>query len=130
MTTRAPGLTEAMRRALSNLDGNRAVMERLCELGLIREVFPGDYRITPRGQAALAAPRVTVAELAMLERLESWSGIVHGRDITTAANLHMRGLACAFKSGGFIKVRKTDAGTTALNNIRAASGPPEWKEAK
>ena len=112
------GLTEAMRRALSNLDGNRAVMERLCELGLIAWNNEGagqdGWHYTPRGQAALAAPRMTAAEL------ETLSDTMHASP-RALERLRKRG----WWDDGI-----TPAGTTALNNIRAASGSPDWKEAK
>jgi hypothetical protein len=71
MTTRAPGLTAAMRRFLESLQNgsNYIPTERTYreayEMGF---TSPGGGQLTPRGQAALAAPRMTAAELAMLER--------------------------------------------------------------
>lgn len=77
--------------------------------------------LTPRGQAALAAPvSITPMQLQVLEWLEADYEI-----LTTHINSFT---ACCRK--GWVNEDGSDlsdAGTTALNNIRAASGSPEWK---
>jgi len=127
-----PGLTEAMRRKLLLVAQGQNILQRdwnaLCEQGFAA-MQCGFRMLTPRGFAALAAPRVTAAELAMLERLESWEGTIHGRDVTIAKSLRKKGLAlCGFGSSGYRRAKITPAGTTALNNIRAASGSLDYKE--
>jgi len=112
-----PGLTEAMRRALVSGSHSPAMQEKLRALGLVAPQR-GFLQITPRGQAALAAPRVTAAELAMLERIER-GGTPDRID---------RVVYALMDKGWMVAGKLSDTGTTALNNVRAASGSPEWKE--
>lgn len=124
------GLTKAQDRALRYLDGNRRMMEHLFDAGLIAWNNTGGgqdgWYHTPRGHAALAAPRMTHGQFQWLCFLEA----VHcarprGSDRATDKNM---------RSAGFVEVRDdgfsvlTPAGRTALNNVRAAMGSPDWKE--
>jgi hypothetical protein len=118
-----PGLTEAMRRALERGEYSRAALQAAIDAGFINE-DPSAEWLTPRGQAALAAPRVTAAELAVLTYLEEGIG---------TSPRYSAWLSC--ERNGWIDFNNgyecwdfTPAGTTALNNIRAASGSPDWRE--
>jgi hypothetical protein len=110
-----------MRRGLRDpKDANGATLQRLFDLGLIDEPNRHASR-TPRGQAALAAPRVTALELESLCAVER-SGIRWGgKD----GRLDVDGWITRDYVGAPRKL--TDAGNTDLNNNRAASGSPEWK---
>jgi len=118
-----PGLTEAMEYWLRMVARGRAsnvsqkVINKLIEAGLIDR----DENITPRGQAALAAPRVTAAEYeGLCEAEKGWT--------PTPARMRNRLHSLGWVVGlGIYASHLTPAGTTALNNIRAASGSPEWK---
>lgn len=125
------GLTKAMRRALERLwyDAANAtphMRKTLCDLGLIR-IWPGDVldTITPRGHAALAAPRMTQAEYSAL----SW--IENNGPTKLEYVLNWRLEERGFLSVSLFDCRPTffitPAGRTALNNARAAM-PGEWKE--
>jgi hypothetical protein len=98
------------------------VQDRAYNYGFVRIMEPGIYELTPRGQAALAAPRMTAAELAMLERLDAplLSESIGGRDWKVIDGLVERG----WVAGMYL----TPAGLTALNNMRAAMGSAEYKE--
>lgn len=118
------GLTKAQERALLQIrDGRHEAVSykmraELSKLGLV--YFTGLEPITSaRGHAALAAPRMTKAELCSLEGVEI-NGICFAR---------------AGEDRGWIERdndhspwRLTSAGRTALNNVRAAMGSPDWKE--
>lgn len=133
--TKPPGLTEAMRRVLEDMRRgvtapgmSRAMHQRLSAAALIA---PASLQIhmetgakdvlTPRGQAALAAPRVTALELESLCAVER-SGIRQGlgdRRLDRESWITRDYVGAPWKL--------TPAGTAALNNVRAASGSPEWK---
>lgn len=132
MRTTKPGLTAAMRRGLEfPSDATRSTRIHLCSLGLIREVFPGDFRRTPRGHSALAAPRMTAAELNLLERVAAIREMyVYGGDVTTARKLwRIRSDGSYFVSFDCVTRQTfiTHAGRKALNDIRAAMGDERWK---
>ena len=123
MTTRAPGLTAAMRKMLEELAspelyiGRGADLKRLVDAGFARKAIDHMHFITPRGQAALAAPRMTAAELSLLERIE--------KDPNATLDLGYSALHCK----GWVEFGAlTPAGLTALNNMRAAMGSAEWRE--
>jgi hypothetical protein len=84
------------------------------------------FPTTPRGQAALAAPRMTAAELQMME----WADA--GKRIPTALML-IRAYESLWSKGWLepdeaAGGKLTPAGLTALNNMRAAMGSAEYKE--
>lgn len=127
------GLTKAMRRALE-------AAKCVCPLGrmydaLIRRglitsnrtaEFGFTHEITPRGHAALAAPRMTQAELETLENCEADLYVTlrmpSGHEWLTLGRLRDAGFVSPL---GF---SLTPAGRTALNNVRAAMGSPEYKD--
>lgn len=121
-----PGLTEAMERDLRLVaQGNsESVREhgigRLFDAGLV----DFDENITPRGQAALAAPRVTAAELEYMD--VTMNEGTPSPNTAMAKRIIAKGWA-QYTPG--LWVQFTSAGRTA-NNVRAASGSAEWKEAK
>jgi hypothetical protein len=126
MTTRAPGLTAAMERGLIDRStANCTTLQRLYDRGLISDLSRMS-EVTPRGQAALAAPRMTAAELRIMEWAGAEKRIPTGLMLTRA----YRSLWNRFwlepdeATGG----KLTPAGLTALNNMRAAMGGAEYKE--
>ncbi len=122
------GLTKAMREALEKWPCRSAAMRwRLHDAGLV-DLFGTRWGITPRGHAALAAPRMTQAEYDMLENAEQ----SNCRGPFKAAHSAVRWrlvdrlwLRCV---GGAYSDTLTPAGRTALNNVRAAMGSPDCKE--
>ena len=110
------GLTKAMREALERVHQNAAditpaMRVKLCERGLV--YFAGLCTLlTSRAHAAPAAPRMTQAEL------EALSDTMHASP-RALERLRRRG----WWDGGI-----TPAGRTALNNVRAAMGSPDYKE--
>lgn len=141
-----PGLTPAMRRALENardhgdtafdLRGRSAYGGHVKVLMALRnrDLLDPKGDPSPRGHAAIAAPRVTAAELAMLEFLAAVKvAYVRGGDVVMARKLsRIRRDGTYFVSFDCATRRAflTPAGTTALNNVRAASGSADWREAK
>lgn len=117
-----------MRRALSNLDDvSEPRVLKLCEQGFAeRRDNPWIgyfYRLTPRGQAALEAPRVTAAEYICLLTAEKLEG-TRSVSVRWISPADQRVQELGWVTFG----RLTKAGTTALNNVRAASGSADWKE--
>jgi hypothetical protein len=141
MSTRYVGLTPAMRRCLDDLRAghvsSNAMYLKAVDAGFVREELsertPLSKRITPRGHAALAAPRMTQAELDML----------CGIDVNPCFSCygHEWAMAHKFSRAGWIEqwtigdipggealIYLTPAGRIALNNVRAAIGSPDYKE--
>lgn len=120
------GLTKARREALERVHQNAAditpaMRVKLCERGLV--YFAGLCTLlTSRGHAARAAPRMTQAELAYLIEIDR-TGERRGAN---GALIDKKGYAERDYVGG--PWRLTPAGRTALNNVRAAMGSPDWKE--
>lgn len=126
------GLTKAQDRALRDFyHASPNMLTTLHDLGLINSPTPHtDY--TPRGHAALAAPRMTQAELALLELMERSSHafgwiVIGSTKRRTAQRLRKSGLA-EFDCADCWNGRLNAAGRTALNNVRAAMGSPDWKD--
>lgn len=93
------------------------------------KLIDDEGRPNTRGHAALAAPRVTAAELAMLERCETLGRgnlivLPNGPEFETLRRLKDRD----WITSAFVDCFLTPAGRTALNNVRAAMGSPDWKE--
>lgn len=114
------GLTKAQREWIETL---RA---RAIERGWVA-VDPNDKGrrfITPRGHAALAAPSMTQAELDTLLLAEEFD---HARDVIV---WDAGAVARRCQRKGWVANREglTPAGRTALNNVRAATGSPDYKE--
>lgn len=130
------GLTKAMREALERVHQNAAditpaMRVKLCERGLV--YFAGLCTLlTSRGHAARAAPRMTQNEYEVLAILDAFDGrakILHGPDATSARSLYRRGFCTyGFGSSGKRAAAITPTGRTALNNVRAAMGSPDWFE--
>jgi hypothetical protein len=127
-----------MRRKLLLVAQGQNILQRdwdaVCEQGFAA-MQCGFRMLTPRGFAALAAPRVTAAEFWLLKTLEHRGQFILNTTSPqqmaarwrTFDRLCERGWVEANLTPGNIGVDLTPAGTTALNNIRAASGSPEWK---
>lgn len=132
------GLTKAMLVALERVRKHAAdlwlqpsMAAKLHDRGLV--YFVGHMvEITPRGHAALAAPRMTQAELNMLcyaEKMPDYH-FAAGAIFATAERLVERGWL-RIESLHYCRSwrpRLTHAGRTALNNVRAAMGSPDWEE--
>jgi len=127
------GLTKAMRGALECVrdfgclpDKADRCGKRLIDAHLATPINPGEWIILPRGHAALAAPRMTQAELETLENCEDDLYVTirmpSGHEWRTLGHLRDAGFVSPL---GF---SITPAGRTALNNVRAAMGSPDWKE--
>lgn len=114
-----PGLTPAMRRALTNLRGGLPVglrtSGRALESGFIHREGTS-YRLTPRGHAALAAEPMTDEQYTALALIEG-----HGDAVVTHLAVYKALWLCGWVSKHFI----TPAGRAQLHNIRAAM-PGEW----
>lgn len=133
------GLTKAMRNALEH--AQRGYYDLIKRPTWIRineeELVDRNGRLTTRGHAALAAPRMTKAELKLLELMERPSHEPAGHALgwiaigstqrRTAQRLRRSGLA-TFDCMDCWNGRLNTAGRTALNNVRAAMGSPDWKE--
>lgn len=121
------GLTKAMREALENPGREGTAYKRAVAAGFLvtGKVFYEGFgwgeglKLTPRGHAALAAPRMTKAELCSLEGVEI-NGICFAK-----AGLNKGWIE---RDSDYSPWRLTPAGRTALNNVRAAMGSPDWKE--
>jgi len=128
-----PGLTEAMRRTIEcPRHAANGIRSKAIAAGFITMERDDDdpsnyvgYPITPRGQAALAAPRVTAAEYELLARIRQGLRHLQGAEYRTFKSMREKGWVCTGRLSADPEL--TDAGTTALNNVRAASGSPEWK---
>lgn len=108
------GLTPAMREALESRKATGALAKRLYALGLIDCI---GY-ITPRGHAALAAPKMTRSELCSLEGVER-SGICFAKGGLDKGWIE--------RDSDWSPWRLTTTGHKALNDVRAAIGSEEWK---
>lgn len=121
------GLTKAMREALTDwLNAPSAIRWRAYKAGFSTD-WLRNAEITPRGRAALAAPRMTQAEYDALKWLSTY--------IVRYAINHRLRMIRHLSSRGFANFDPltrdasiNDAGRTALNNVRAAMGSPDWKE--
>lgn len=129
------GLTKAQREWIETL---RA---RAIERGWVA-VDPNDKGrrfITPRGHAALAAPRMTQAEYDAMRGIEErhkCSSYRYKHQISSVVFNRMERAGWITKEpniDGWVEL--TPAGRTALNNVRAAMpgewrqvGSPDWKE--
>jgi hypothetical protein len=129
--TKYLGLTPAMRKAL--VDGFRSHASRRDALakGFVRLWTIGglmSFSITQRGHAALAAPKMTQAEFEMLTNVENGKPVFEGnmKGTRTFERLLNREFLDFQLSSPLIIV--SPAGRTALNNIRAAIGSPDYEE--
>ena len=117
------GLTKAREKALRDY-GNASdrMLSELVRGGFLEDAPMNCYNITPRGHAARAAPRMTQAEYDWLCYIESGA---EGTPSPMYTRLFNRGWIEPATAG---LTRLTPAGRTALNNVRAAMGSPDWKE--
>jgi len=123
------GLTKAMRDGLEL--ASRGYIDLIKRPTWVRlreaELVDLDGKLTPRGHAAWVAPRMTQAELTMLERAEADGAMYY--DTSRPLTAQCLVLRNARKNGWLDCGRSlTPAGRTALNNVRAAMGSPDWKE--
>jgi hypothetical protein len=122
------GLTEDQRTTLALISGHgeAVVVHPRVYAALARKGLVVGRDVTPRGHAALAAPRMTQAELETLENCEADLYVTirmpSGHEWRTLGRFRNAGLVSPL---GF---SLTPAGRTALNNVRAAMGSPDWKE--
>ena len=123
------GLTENQRTTLALISGHgeAVVVHPRVYAALARKGLVVGRDVTPRGHAALAAPRMTQAEYDGLKWLSTY--------IVRYAIGHRRRMMRRLSSRGFANFDPftgdasiNDAGRTALNNVRAAIGSPDWKE--
>ena len=131
------GLTKARQSALALLVSCRnaddfALALQAVGRTMLRALHAGkliddEGRPTKRGHAAIAAPRMTQAEYDALKWLSTY--------IVRYAIGHRRRMMRRLSSRGFANFDPftgdasiNDAGRTALNNVRAAMGSPDWKE--
>ena len=116
------GLTKARERDLRLVLGGRASIIPQGRInGLTNAGFlDASENVTPRGRAALAAPRMTQKEYVFLSWVERGEWAVY-----SPAN--QRIFDSCSKQGWVNLGGLTPAGRTALNNVRAAM-PGEWKE--
>jgi hypothetical protein len=114
------GLTKAQERALRNYgDASDRMLAALVRDGFLVDAPMNCYDLTPRGHAALAAPRMTDEQYTTLALIEG-----HGEAVVTHPRIY-----ATFVRNGWVSYRRiTPAGRTALNNVRAAMGSPDWKE--
>lgn len=121
------GLTKAMRDALEHRRKgtwfvvSKATQQRAEQAGFIEARMLGNEGLSPRGHAALAAPRMTQAEYDGLKWLSTY--IVRyaiGHRLRMVRRLSSRGFANFDPFTGDASIN--DAGRTALNNVRAAMG--------
>lgn len=117
------GLTKARERALRNYgDAPDRMLAALVRDGFLVDAPMNCYDLTPRGHAALAAPRMTDCQFHCLQWIESGfaqSWRPRGQTINDCVSKGW------LESGVW---SLTPAGRTALNNVRAARGSPDWKE--
>ncbi|MBA8886101.1 hypothetical protein FHW12_000292 [Dokdonella fugitiva] len=129
------GLTKAEMSGLQYIRGDHECMPTAATFGRLHDrglCTPGGGQLTPRGHAALAAPRMTQAEYKVLElcidkhvdlilqragSLKSWKALRDAGYIGYEVDGDYLQIVCIFP-----------AGRTALNNVRAAMGSPDWKE--
>ena len=122
------GLTKAMREALERVHQNAAditpaMRVKLCERGLV--YFAGLCTLlTSRGHAALAAPRMTQAEFHYMDVVMNETA--PSPDTAMAKRIIAKGWGQCSPRAWWVQF--TPAGRTALNNVRAAMGSPDWKE--
>jgi len=122
-------LTKAETSGLQYIRGDHECMPTAATFGRLHDrglCTPGGGQLTPRGHAALAAPRMTKAELALLTRIGDGSMSVRRGERRVALRLNRRRLALYDLFDETIQI--VDAGRIALNNVRAAMGSPDWKE--
>lgn len=125
----AVGLTKARQRALETWKRGGCVQLRmltsLMDDGLAQYV--AGEPLTPRGHAALAAPRMTVSQFRILAYLESGSW-PDDRSVSSSSAWR----SCADK--GWIEYESdfdwglTPSGLKALNDVRAATGSELYKD--
>lgn len=117
------GLTPARRRALEDRSRDWPQDEFLRSAGLIDGLIGAR---TPRGHAALAAPKMTQAEYDLLcasERGElGRETFPSGEQWRTFDRMCERGYINRYKAWEL-----TPSGHKALNDVRAAIGSAEWK---
>jgi len=116
------GLTKAREKALRDY-GNASdrMLSELVRGGFLEDAPMNCYNITPRGHAALAAPRMMKKEYVFLSWIERGEWAAY-----SPAN--QRIFDSCTKQGWVNLDGLTVAGRTALNNVRAAMGSPDWKE--
>lgn len=121
----AVGLTAAMRKALENPGHADTCWKRAVAAGFLRNArihYAGfgwgeGLELTPRGHAALAAPRMTQAELGLMERIE----------VSAYAALEL-GYSALHCKGWVSEGALTPSGLKALNDVRAATGSELYKD--
>lgn len=126
------GLTPAMRKALELIRdrqfcGNKMLNSAIKAEFVWIDIEQNDCGLTPRGHAALAAPKMTQAEYEYLEFVDHG----HWRTSFSAAGSRVR-WQCIEKRW-IRKIvgasdRLTPSGHKALNDVRAAIGSVDYKE--
>lgn len=101
-------------------------LNMLVDLGLFNRYH---WTLTPRGHAALAAPKMTQAEYELLE----WAEFGLLNRVLFGARARVRhGLIDKLwiRCGGGLPDELTPSGLKALNNVRAAIASADYKESK
>jgi len=124
----AVGLTKAMRAALENKGAvPRRTFDRARRLGLLGDIGLGVFRLTPRGHAALAAPRMTQGEYDVLTNADQ----LNFRPPFSPQESRIRWSLINklwMKSGEGLSDWLTPSGLKALNDVRAATGSELYKD--
>ena len=121
------GLTKAMLRDLEYYrDGkgecaSYGLFDRLCDMGLVDR---SEWILTPRGHAALAAPRMTQGEDDVLAALAVGNVLWATHRSAVLTRCERRGWV--HDATVSLPMGLTPAGRTALNNVRAAM-PGPWE---
>lgn len=129
------GLTKAIERALDYAKRGRYDLIKRPTWVRLREaeLVDRDGKLTPRGHAALAAPRMTQAEYDAICHMDKYRAFSRdepvpysSRQVRLVKRLEERGFVGNGTEYDFSWL--TPVGRTALNNVRAAMGSPDWKE--
>lgn len=128
----AVGLTAAMRARLLLVAQGQNILQRDWEIVCAQNFAAmqcGFRMLTPRGHAALAAPRMTVSQLALLEFLSTRSSArVTRAQWNAACNLKDRGFVVVSLCDDPAYAAITPSGLKALNDVRAAMGGELYKD--
>jgi len=120
------GLTKAMRDGLEL--ASRGYIDLIKRPTWVRlreaELVDLDGKLTPRGHAAWVAPRMTPGEFHYMNVVMNES--TPSPDTAMAKRIIAKGWGQCSPSAWWVQF--TPAGRTALNNVRAAMGSPDWKE--